>query len=91
MPVWEEKGLPIYAGPDYEKRIERSGTGKVENYCQTTYVMKRYNQEKVPGRQKEPLVPRSAFCSRLFWVLYASIPRSFLDNTNSDPGAVDQR
>ena len=22
MPVWEEKGLPIYAGPDYEKRIE---------------------------------------------------------------------
>ncbi len=24
MPVWEEKGLPIYAGPDYEKRIETS-------------------------------------------------------------------
>ena len=22
MPVWEEKGFPIYAGPDYEKRIE---------------------------------------------------------------------
>jgi rhodanese-related sulfurtransferase/transglutaminase-like putative cysteine protease len=22
MPVWEENGLPIYAGPDYEKRIE---------------------------------------------------------------------
>jgi rhodanese-related sulfurtransferase len=22
MPVWEEKGYPIYAGPDYEKRIE---------------------------------------------------------------------
>jgi rhodanese-related sulfurtransferase len=22
MPVWEEKGLPIYAGPDYEKRVE---------------------------------------------------------------------
>jgi rhodanese-related sulfurtransferase len=22
MPVWEEQGLPIYAGPDYEKRIE---------------------------------------------------------------------
>lgn len=22
MPVWEEKGLPIYAGPDYEKKIE---------------------------------------------------------------------
>ncbi len=22
LPVWEEKGLPIYAGPDYEKRIE---------------------------------------------------------------------
>ncbi len=21
MPVWEEKGMPIYAGPDYEKRI----------------------------------------------------------------------
>ncbi len=21
MPVWEEKGLPIYAGPDYEKRV----------------------------------------------------------------------
>ena len=22
MPVWEEKGMPIYAGPEYEKRIE---------------------------------------------------------------------
>ncbi len=22
MPVWEEKGFPIYTGPDYEKRIE---------------------------------------------------------------------
>ncbi len=22
IPVWEEKGMPIYAGPDYEKRIE---------------------------------------------------------------------
>ena len=22
MPVWEEKGYPIYAGPDYEKHIE---------------------------------------------------------------------
>lgn len=22
MPVWEEKGMPIYAGPDHEKRIE---------------------------------------------------------------------
>lgn len=22
MPAWEERGLPIYAGPDYEKRIE---------------------------------------------------------------------
>jgi hypothetical protein len=22
MPVWEEKDMPIYAGPDYEKRIE---------------------------------------------------------------------
>ena len=22
MPVWEERGLPIYAGPDYEKKIE---------------------------------------------------------------------
>jgi len=22
MPVWEENGMPIYAGPDYEKRIE---------------------------------------------------------------------
>lgn len=24
MPVWEEKGMPIYAGPTYEKRIETS-------------------------------------------------------------------
>ena len=24
MPVWEEKGMPIYAGADYEKRIETS-------------------------------------------------------------------
>lgn len=22
MPVWEERGLPLYAGPEYEKRIE---------------------------------------------------------------------
>ncbi|MFH1020545.1 MAG: rhodanese-like domain-containing protein [Pseudomonadota bacterium] len=22
MPVWEENGMPIYAGPDYEKRVE---------------------------------------------------------------------
>lgn len=22
MPVWEEKGYPIYSGPDYEKHIE---------------------------------------------------------------------
>ncbi|MCI5159699.1 MAG: sulfurtransferase, partial [Candidatus Electrothrix sp. AUS1_2] len=22
MPVWEEQGMPIYAGPDYEKRVE---------------------------------------------------------------------
>lgn len=22
MPVWEEKGLPLYAGPDYEKKVE---------------------------------------------------------------------
>lgn len=22
MPVWEEKGYPIYAGPDYEKKVE---------------------------------------------------------------------
>ena len=22
MPVWEEKGMPIYTGPEYEKRIE---------------------------------------------------------------------
>lgn len=24
MPVWEEKGMPIYTGPDYEKKIETS-------------------------------------------------------------------
>jgi len=24
MPVWEEKGMPIYAGPNYEKKIETS-------------------------------------------------------------------
>lgn len=24
MPVWEEMGMPIYAGPDYEKRVETS-------------------------------------------------------------------
>jgi rhodanese-related sulfurtransferase len=24
MPVWEEKGLPVYAGPNYEKKIETS-------------------------------------------------------------------
>ncbi len=22
MPVWEEKGMPLYAGPDYEKKVE---------------------------------------------------------------------
>lgn len=30
MPVWEEKGLPIYAGPDYEKRIETSKIAPLE-------------------------------------------------------------
>jgi rhodanese-related sulfurtransferase len=24
MPVWEEKGKPIYAGPNYEKKVETS-------------------------------------------------------------------
>lgn len=24
MPVWEEKGMPIYAGPSYEKKVETS-------------------------------------------------------------------
>ncbi|WYD81542.1 MAG: rhodanese-like domain-containing protein [Candidatus Electrothrix gigas] len=30
MPVWEEKGMPIYAGPDYEKRIETSKLSPAE-------------------------------------------------------------
>ncbi|MBU1738564.1 MAG: hypothetical protein KKG35_10530 [Proteobacteria bacterium] len=30
MPVWEEKGLPIYAGPDYEKRIETTKIAPAE-------------------------------------------------------------
>ncbi len=30
MPVWEEKGMPIYAGPDYEKRIETSKIAPLE-------------------------------------------------------------
>ncbi|MFA7382363.1 MAG: rhodanese-like domain-containing protein [Desulfurivibrionaceae bacterium] len=30
MPVWEEKGLPIYAGPDYEKKIETSKLAPME-------------------------------------------------------------
>ena len=30
MPVWEEKGMPIYAGPDYEKRIETTKISPVE-------------------------------------------------------------
>lgn len=30
MPVWEEKGLPIYAGPDYEKKIETSKLSPAE-------------------------------------------------------------
>ncbi len=30
MPVWEEKGMPIYTGPDYEKRIETTIISPVE-------------------------------------------------------------
>ena len=30
MPVWEEKGMPIYAGPNYEKRIETSKISPVD-------------------------------------------------------------
>ncbi len=30
MPVWEEKGMPIYAGPEYEKRIETSKLSPAE-------------------------------------------------------------
>jgi hypothetical protein len=30
MPVWEEKGYAVYAGPDYEKRIETTRITPVE-------------------------------------------------------------
>jgi rhodanese-related sulfurtransferase len=30
MPVWEEKGMPIYAGPAYEKRIETTKISPAE-------------------------------------------------------------
>ena len=30
MPVWEEKGYPIYAGPDYEKHIETTKFSPIE-------------------------------------------------------------
>ncbi len=30
MPVWEEKGYPIYAGPDYEKRVETTKLSPAE-------------------------------------------------------------
>ncbi len=30
MPVWEEKGYPIYAGPDYEKHIETTKLAPTE-------------------------------------------------------------
>ncbi len=30
MPVWEEKGYPIYAGPDYEKHIETTKLSPTE-------------------------------------------------------------
>ena len=66
MPVWEEKGMPIYAGPDYEKRIETTIitsielNGLVESGKDDFTVVdvrdeEEFREEHIPGSLNIPL------------------------------------
>ena len=60
MPVWEEMGLPIYAGPDYEKRIETTIitptelNAQIKNGADTYTIVdvrdpEEFNEGHIPG------------------------------------------
>ncbi len=67
MPVWEEKGMPIYAGPDYEKRIETTKIfpknlqiliqSKADNFTVVDVRdQEEYNEGHIPGAINIPVV-----------------------------------
>ena len=66
MPVWEEKGMPIYAGPDYEKRIETTKfspknlqiliQSRADNYTVVDVRdQEEYNEGHIPGAINIPV------------------------------------
>ena len=72
MPVWEEKGMPIYAGPEYEKRIETEKLSPqqlqalVESKADTFTVVdvrdpEEYRKGHIPGAIN---IPSSTFASQ---------------------------
>ena len=72
MPVWEEKGMAVYAGPDYEKRIETAKISpgeldallesKAEN-CTVVDVrdLEEYQEGHIPGAIN---IPSPTFASQ---------------------------
>ncbi len=67
IPVWEEKGMPIYAGPDYEKRIETAKITPQElfsliksNANNVTVVdvrdLEEYKEGHIPGAINIPVI-----------------------------------
>ncbi len=71
MPVWEEKGMPIYAGPDYEKRIETTRIspqdltvliGSAGDNCTLVDVRDRdeYTEGHIPGAVNIPVASFSS-------------------------------
>ncbi len=72
MPVWEEKAMPIYAGPDYEKRIETTKissqdlllllNSKADNFTVIDVRdMEEYQEGHIPGAIN---IPVATFASR---------------------------
>jgi rhodanese-related sulfurtransferase len=72
MPVWEEKGMPIYAGPEYEKRIETKKLSPqqlhalLESKADTFTVVdvrdpEEYRKGHIPGAVN---IPSSTFASQ---------------------------
>lgn len=72
MPVWEEKGMPIYTGPDYEKRIATTiiSPGDLNRLMETggegyTVVDVRDEEEFTEGHVPAAInIPVATFASR---------------------------
>jgi rhodanese-related sulfurtransferase len=71
MPVWEEKGMPIYAGPDYEKRVETTKiapadlNGLIQGGGNVTVVDVRDLEEFMAGHIPGAInIPVATFASR---------------------------